>query len=1056
MKLSLYLSIALIATFGTVSAKKYYVSTTGNNSNSGLTLALPWKTITYAASSTCPVIGGDTVYVKAGNYGAEYVSFQKSGVSGKPICYIGYQATPGDSPNLNYKIGDALNAAVMPLLNGGDRAASKIGMNLPGRSYITIKNFQITNYAYGVNTGNASYLTLDNIITMYTGDIVASYSGRGIQLGSWGTSVSSYNNISNCVVVNSAAEGLSINGNNNTVTNCRVYCNEGLMGSGNNASTDYYLIVCGNNNTITGCYTERVGNLAHYGHGTGVKYDCLNNTFIGCKSVNMTENFYVRHRGVKYNTFKNCVAVRGRGFCIRDGASYNTYENCIADSTTGGIRIQDTSEDGGAQYAGRHNVIKNCIIKNSSLGVFFDDYDQVSPADSNTIVNCTFDNIDYLFYCGRENKNNEIVNCIISNVDNLKSGSYALSMNFNYSNFYNNKFATPAGTKNTTANPLYVNASTQDYHLQATSPCKDLGATLSYITQDYDGNARPQGAGVDIGAYEFQEITSTLSATVASTNVSCYGGNNGKATVTISGGKGPYTYVWSNGQTAASSTGLIAGNYSVTVTDMLSASKKLSVSILQPSSAVTSTIASQANVSCNGGMNGSATINASGGVGPYKYMWSPSGQTTATATGLSALNYSVTITDANGCNTPKIVTLTQPSALIATVSSQTNVSCYGSADGSAVINPSGGTGAYKYLWSPSNQITATATGLSALNYSVTITDANGCNTQKIVTLTQPSAIVATVSSQTNVSCYGGNNGSAVINPSGGIGTYQYLWTPSNQTSPTATGLSALNYVVTLKDANGCTTQKNVTITQPLEIMATITSLSYVRCYGGSDGSATLSPSGGVSPYKFLWLPTNQTTASVSGLKANTYTVNVGDANGCSIKKLVNITQPAPLKVSSVNVTNPTNCETTDGVISVEVEGGTSEYTFLWNTTPPQELSTAYNLRVNSYSVSITDKKGCKTHAAAAVSCATSTNSDPAAIAVAVYPNPTSSEVNIQAQDIKSILITNMSGQEVYNQSNLNGDKVNIDLDHLNIPASIYMITVKTASNTFTKQLAYTK
>ena len=118
MKLKNYLSIALIATFGTLSAKTYYISTTGSNTNSGLTPSLAWKTITYAASSSCPVLAGDTVYVKAGNYGAEYVSFQKNGVSGKPISYIGYQTTPGDSPNLNFKIGNALNASVMPLLDG--------------------------------------------------------------------------------------------------------------------------------------------------------------------------------------------------------------------------------------------------------------------------------------------------------------------------------------------------------------------------------------------------------------------------------------------------------------------------------------------------------------------------------------------------------------------------------------------------------------------------------------------------------------------------------------------------------------------------------------------------------------------------------------------------------------------------------------------------------------------------------------------------------------------------------------------------------------------------
>src|SRR5688500_2689115 len=122
MKSVLLVSSLFVIIIGKVYAKTYYISTTGSNSNSGLTAALPWKTITYAASSSSPVIAGDIIYIKAGNYGAEYVSFQKSGSSGNPIVFEGYQTTPGDAPNLNFKMGDALNASVMPLLDGGNRA----------------------------------------------------------------------------------------------------------------------------------------------------------------------------------------------------------------------------------------------------------------------------------------------------------------------------------------------------------------------------------------------------------------------------------------------------------------------------------------------------------------------------------------------------------------------------------------------------------------------------------------------------------------------------------------------------------------------------------------------------------------------------------------------------------------------------------------------------------------------------------------------------------------------------------------------------------------------
>lgn len=301
------------------------------------------------------------------------------------------------------------------------------------------------------------------------------------------------------------------------------------------------------------------------------------------------------------------------------------------------------------------------------------------------------------------------------------------------------------------------------------------------------------------------------------TNVSCNGGSNGILTVSASGGTAPYTYAWSpSGGTSATATGLSAGTYTVTVTDANGGKGSGTYTISQPT--VLTATTSQTNVSCNGGGNGTATVTPSGGTTPYTYSWSSSGGTNATATGLAVGTYTCTIKDANGCSTTKSVTITQPSSGITATTSKTDVSCNGGSNGTATVTPSGGTAPYTYSWSPSGGTAATATGLAAGTYTVTITDANACSATRSVTITQPTTLSATASS-TNVSCNGGTNGTATVTVSGGTPAFTYSWSPSGGTAATATGLSAGTYTVTITDANACTTQKTVTITQPTAVEA---------------------------------------------------------------------------------------------------------------------------------------------------------------------------------------------------------------------------------------------
>ncbi|MBK9401763.1 MAG: hypothetical protein IPN36_13200 [Bacteroidetes bacterium] len=229
-----------------------------------------------------------------------------------------------------------------------------------------------------------------------------------------------------------------------------------------------------------------------------------------------------------------------------------------------------------------------------------------------------------------------------------------------------------------------------------------------------------------------------LSISNSSTNVNCNGGSNGAASVTPSGGTSPYTYAWSNGGTSSSKTGLSAGTYTCTTTDANGCTSVTTFTITQPTTMAAT--ATSTNVSCNGGSNGQAVISVSGGTSSYSYAWSPSGGTSATASGLSAGTYTCVATDANGCTISQNYTITQPTVLAAS-SSATNVDCNGNANGTATVTPSGGTSGYTYSWFPSGQTTATATSLQGGSYTCTITDANGCTTTSSVQITEPGAVI---------------------------------------------------------------------------------------------------------------------------------------------------------------------------------------------------------------------------------------------------------------------------------------------------------------------------
>ena len=364
-----------------------------------------------------------------------------------------------------------------------------------------------------------------------------------------------------------------------------------------------------------------------------------------------------------------------------------------------------------------------------------------------------------------------------------------------------------------------------------------------------------------------------LAATPTQTNLTCFGSGNGRASVVVTGGTAPYTYSWSpTGGTTANAINLAANNYICTVTDA-NACPVLTTTfnITQPVSLISAT-STQTNVSCFGGSNGVGAITAAGGTGALTYSWTPSGGTSATASGLAANNYSCTIKDVNNCSITNTLNITQPTLLTSTLVSQTNVSCNAGSNGAASVTAAGGTTAYTYAWAPTGGSSASATGLAAGTYTCTITDAKSCVSTKTVAITQPAAALAAATTQTNILCFGLNTGAASVATTGGTTAYTYVWAPTGGTSATASALIAGNYTCTITDANACTLVKTFALTQGSAFTISGSATNTVLCSGVSTilngaGASTYTWTGGVTNGT-SFVPTTTTSYSLTGKNAS--------------------------------------------------------------------------------------------------------------------------------------------------------------------------------------------
>lgn len=442
---------------------------------------------------------------------------------------------------------------------------------------------------------------------------------------------------------------------------------------------------------------------------------------------------------------------------------------------------------------------------------------------------------------------------------------------------------------------------------------------------------------------------------ISETDVTCYGFGNGIVSTNTSAGSGSYSYEWSNtSQTTATINSLEPNTYTVTVTDNITmCTSTASIEVNQPDAMRISL--EQNNVQCGISL-GDISATVTGGDGPYSYRWT-TGSNESAINGLLQGEYTVTVTDNNYCTLSKTATILNIGIIPAEITVQTPVSCNGAHTGVLVVtSETAAQPLYSCLWN-NGAAFQTNFNLAAGTYTVTITDAWGCEGSATYELIEPSEMHVS-SSVTHPKCYGERTGSISANATGGSTPYEFRWSTGMQTN-SISDLVAGSYSLTVVDNNGCTDVSNFTINWPGELVLDVQTTN-ILCYGGAGGKITAAAEGGTAPYEYVVHIGNTTMsqgALYSGLRSGIYTVSVTDANKCSEKVTVSITEPEQIRVTPTIIA-PSCTGGRDGSIEIDVTGGIAPYTYEWaNSANATNLMT--DLVQGTYRITITDANDCQ-------------------------------------------------------------------------------------------------
>jgi gliding motility-associated-like protein len=471
---------------------------------------------------------------------------------------------------------------------------------------------------------------------------------------------------------------------------------------------------------------------------------------------------------------------------------------------------------------------------------------------------------------------------------------------------------------------------------------------------------------------------SDLEVKIDTTNdVLCNGGNNGKIFIDVIGGTANYSYSWKKGgivvSTDSTASSLTEGYYTIEVTDANGCIASADTTIYEPLLLTVNHIVNN-EPTCFGTATGSATVIPIGGVTPYTYLW-PSGETSDTDINLSAGDYSVEVTDSNGCVINHTVTLTDPAKIAFDILAK-DTYCGDSIGEMWVTNVTNAVGAYTTNWTSTDWTstggnypaadsigTDTIRNLWVANYVAIVTDiGNGCIARDSMSISDTSNMDITIDSIAQVACAGGNNGAILVSGTNGIEPYSYIWSTSDADS-LLQGLSIGTYVVTVTDNQGCMRDSAITITEPPVLTMTKDSTSAL-CYGSNTGTASVVGFGGTEPYTFVWTTIDNDTisqsAAVTELPFGYVYIELTDFNSCSISDSIFIDQPVAL--SAVMDSTPTRCGIASGTATLTMTSGVAPFTYLWENSLGENVGTdsiAIDLTVGIYSVIARDFNNCE-------------------------------------------------------------------------------------------------
>lgn len=691
---------------------------------------------------------------------------------------------------------------------------------------------------------------------------------------------------------------------------------------------------------------------------TTIKSQCLGlfatNSALNCISSTATGTVFVQTGGTPPYTYTWLPA--GGNFSVATGLAPNSYTILVSDAfgCTGSTQL--------------------LILNNSAVNILFGVSNVSCFGQSNGTITSSYSGvptfpITYSWMPG---------GATTTSLTNVAAGVYTLNIKDNAGCVFTNT--------TTVTQPTSISASILTKTIACNGGLSGATVTASGGTPGYSYSWAPTVStntfinNVSAGTYSvtitdanncaFTKTTTITQPapfqnTLTLVHATCNTFTNGQASSNMSGGTPAYSYTWLPVNANASSvSGLGVGNYTLLVKDSKQCTFTQTFSINQPAP-ITYTFAHTDEFCINA--DGTATVNVSGGNGPYTYSWSTTpAQTGSVATGLAAGSYSVSITDANNCKGFGAVTIGNISSMSASIMSKKDVTCNGLCNGTATAGISGGTGPYSYNWIgiPSGTLN-TITGLCAGQYTVKVTDGLGCYTQTTVVITEPTAISYSVSG-TNILCFGQNT-TLTGSVSGGTPGYTYNWQPGNLTGSVVvvTPSTTTGYSLTVTDNNGCAGAPkvySVTVNAPISISPGAN--SFTVCPGVTT-SVVVNPIGGNGIYTYNWMPGNITTNSISVNLQNTtiYTVTIKD--GCNSTPVTSTVSINVFQVQnpSFTVSSTKGCEPFCTQFSNTSTGTT---TALWNFgdfSPPVQSPAVTHCYTNpgTYSVSlmITNNLGCK-------------------------------------------------------------------------------------------------